>query len=45
MRGVDATLDKEAIRVVKSIPNFIPGKQNGHAVNVWFTLPVSFKLM
>ena len=45
LRGVDATLDKEAIRVVKSIPNFIPGKQNGHAVNVWFTLPVSFKLM
>ena len=45
LRGVDATLDKEAVRVVKSIPNFIPGKQNGHAVNVWFTLPVSFKLM
>mgnify|MGYP003289033535 FL=1 len=45
LRGVDATLDKEAVRVVKSIPNFIPGKQNGHAVNVWFTLPVQFKLM
>lgn len=45
LRGVDAALDKEAVRVVKSIPNFIPGKQNGHAVNVWFTLPVAFKLM
>ncbi|MEG1574766.1 MAG: energy transducer TonB, partial [Bacteroidales bacterium] len=45
LRGVDSSLDKEAVRVVKGLPNFIPGKQNGHAVNVYFTLPVSFKLM
>ena len=45
MRGVDPSLDKEAIRVVKSLPNFIPGKQNGHAVNVYYILPVSFRLM
>lgn len=45
MRGVDSSLDKEAIRVVKSLPNFIPGKQNGHAVNVYYILPVSFRLM
>lgn len=45
LRGVDSSLDKEAVRVVQSLPKFIPGKQNGHAVNVWFNLPVSFKLM
>ena len=37
-------LDKEAVRVVKSLPNFIPGKMNGQAVNVWYTLPITFKL-
>lgn len=45
LRGVDSSLDKEAVRVVNSLPKFIPGKQNGHAVNVFYTLPVSFKLM
>lgn len=40
----DPNLDNEAIRVVKSIPNFIPGKMNGHTVNVWYTLPITFKL-
>ena len=44
LRGKDPDLDKEAVRVVKTLPNFIPGKMNGHAVNVWFTLPVNFKL-
>ncbi|MFI3239936.1 MAG: energy transducer TonB [Bacteroidales bacterium] len=43
-RGVDRDLDKEAVRVVKSLPDFIPGKMNGQAVNVWYTLPVNFKL-
>lgn len=43
-RGVDRDLDKEAVRVVKSLPDFIPGKMNGQAVNVWYTLPVTFKL-
>ena len=37
-------LDKEAIRVVKSLPKFTPGKINGMPVNVWFTIPVTFKL-
>lgn len=45
LRGVDTSLDKEAVRVVQSLPRFIPGKQNGNAVNVYYTLPVSFKLM
>lgn len=44
LRPRDPDLDKEAVRVVKSLPNFIPGKMNGQPVNVWFTLPVNFKL-
>ena len=44
LRGVDPSLDKEAERVVKSMPKWIPGKQNGKAVNVYFTLPVNFVL-
>ena len=44
VRSVDKDLDKEAIRVVKSLPKFTPGRQNGKAVNVWYTLPVPFKL-
>ncbi len=43
-RGKDPDLDKEAVRVVKSLPDFIPGKMNGQAVNVWYTLPITFKL-
>lgn len=37
-------LEEEAIRVVKMMPPWKAGKQNGKAVNVWFNLPVSFKL-
>ena len=44
VRGKDPDLDKEAMRVVKSLPKFVPGKMNGHSVNVWYTLPISFKL-
>jgi protein TonB len=44
LRGKHPALDKEALRVVKKLPRFIPGKQNGQAVNVWYTLPVNFKL-
>ena len=44
VRSKDPDLDKEAVRVVKSLPNFIPGKMNGQAVNVWYTLPITFKL-
>lgn len=44
LRPRDPDLDKEAVRVVKSLPTFIPGKMNGQPVNVWFTLPVNFKL-
>ena len=44
VRGKDPDLDKEAVRVVKSLPNFIPGKNNGQAVRVWYTLPINFRL-
>lgn len=44
VRSKDPDLDKEAVRVVKSLPSFIPGKMNGQAVNVWYTLPITFKL-
>lgn len=43
-RGVDPYLDKEAIRVVKSMPKWKPGKQRGKSVRVRYTLPVLFKL-
>jgi len=43
-RGVHPALDNEALRVVRSLPKFIPGKQNGQPVSVWYTLPVQFKL-
>ncbi|MDE6086501.1 MAG: energy transducer TonB, partial [Muribaculaceae bacterium] len=44
VRSKDPDLDKEAVRVVKGMPKFIPGRMNGQPVNVWFTLPVRFKL-
>ena len=44
VRSKDPDLDKEAVRVVKSLPKFNPGRMNGQAVAVWYTLPVNFKL-
>ena len=44
VRGVDPNLDKEAVRVVKSMPKWTPGMQNGRPVRSKFTLPVNFKL-
>lgn len=44
VRSVDRDLDNEAIRVCKKLPKFTPGRMNGQAVNVWYTLPVQFKL-
>ncbi len=43
VRSVDKDLDEEAVRIVKTLPKFIPGRQNGQAVAVWYTLPVTFK--
>jgi len=44
LRGVHELLDKEAIRVVKSFPDWKPGKQRGKAVSVSFNLPINFVL-
>ena len=44
LRGVYQLLDNEALRVVKNMPKWNPGKQNGKAVRVQYTLPVNFKL-
>ena len=44
VKGVHPTLDKEAVRVVKSMPNWKPGKQRGKDVNSRFTLPVKFRI-
>jgi periplasmic protein TonB len=44
IRSLQPDCDKEAIRVIKLLPKFIPGKQSGKLTKVWFTLPVTFKL-
>ena len=44
LRGVDPSLDKEAVRVVKSMPRWTPGKQNGITVRVNYRVPVLFRL-
>ncbi|MBI5217439.1 MAG: TonB family protein [Bacteroidia bacterium] len=44
VRGVDPALDKEASRVIESLPQWTPGKQAGRAVRVAFTVPINFKL-
>ena len=44
VRSVDPSLDREAQRVVRSMPKWIPGKQNGSAVRVKYNVPVQFRL-
>jgi len=44
VRGVDPSLDREAVRVIQSMPRWKPGMQRGKAVRVRFTLPVVFRL-
>ena len=44
IKSVDPSLVKEAVRVLKSMPKWIPGKQNGSAVRVKYTVPVTFRL-
>ena len=44
VRSVDPSLDREATRVVRSMPRWSPGKQNGSAVRVKYTVPVVFRL-
>ncbi len=44
IRGLDPSCDKEAVRVVKLMPNWTPGRQNGKNVPVYYTLPIVYKL-
>ena len=44
LKGVDPELDKEALRVVNTLPAFKPGKQGGKPVPVWFIVPIVFQL-
>ena len=44
VKNVNKECDEEALRVVKNMPRWKPGIQNGKAVKVYFTLPISFKL-
>lgn len=44
VRGVDPSLDKEAIRLIGSMPNWTPGMQRGNKVRVRYTLPINFRL-
>ncbi len=44
LRGIHPLLDKEAARVIRNMPNWIPGRQNGKRVNVWYVLPIKFKI-
>ena len=43
-KGIDPDLDKEALRVIKTITKFIPGKKDGIAVPVWYLVPITFAL-
>ena len=44
VRSLYPACDQEAIRIVKSLSNFTPGKQNGKNTYVWYTLPITFKI-
>lgn len=44
LNHVDEALDAEALRVINAMPNWLPGRQNGEAVNVKYTVPISFRL-
>ena len=44
MRGIGGGCDEEAVRVIKTMPKWKPGKQRGKAVRVTYTIPVVFKL-
>jgi len=44
IKGANPELDEEALRVVKTLPEFKPGKQGGKEVSVWYMVPVTFAL-
>jgi protein TonB len=45
LKSLDPSCDKEAIRVIKEMPKWIPGQQNGNPVDVYFQLPIRFKVV
>ena len=44
VKSVDEYIDQEAVRVCKTLPKFVPGMVDGHPVNVWYMLPIVFKI-
>jgi TonB family protein len=44
LKGVSPDLDAEALRVVRLLPRFEPGRQGGKAVPVWYMVPINFTL-
>jgi protein TonB len=44
IRSLDTTCDNEAVKAIKKMPKWIPGKQNGQIVRVYYTIPILFKL-
>lgn len=44
IKGIDPILDKEAKRIIKSLPDWTPGQRNGKPVDVWYTIPVTFMI-
>ena len=44
LKGVSPDLDNEAVRVVKTLPAFEPGRNGGKAVPVWYMVPITFAL-
>ena len=44
LKSVDTYLDREAVRVIRELPKFSPGRQQGKPVNVWFQIPVRFHI-
>ena len=43
-RHLDDDCDREAIRVIKSLPRFVPGREEGKPINTWLTIPIIFQL-
>jgi TonB family protein len=44
IRSLSPSIDAEGLRVIKSLPDFIPGEQNGKKVVVWYTMPITFRI-
>ncbi len=45
IRGIGAGCDEEAVRVIQAMPNWKPGKQNGKSVKVYYSQPITFRLV